>query len=119
MLGLFLQKSKRIKNRIMSKEQKLRKALTKRVIFIHEAQRRVDRADNNIDYIRNLYALKKHLETYEYMLRQLEQITSINEQVDGRYAGQYQALFKACAWTFSYYDRVLNSITEYKTNKPF
>ena len=77
---------------------------------IESAQEKLSRAENNLQYIKALQALKIWLEKFENFCHFNRQYST---------CGEYLQLFTACCG-FSFYDKVLNSIQEYKyRNRPF
>ena len=73
-------------------------------------QERLCYAENNLQYIKRLQALKYWLETFDAFIIDREK---------GEYSAIYQSYFMhGCG--FSFYDRVCNSILDYKYgNRPF
>ena len=77
---------------------------------ITNMQERLCHAENNLQYIKRLQALRYWLDTFDAFIVDPEK---------GEYAAIYQSYFmNGCG--FSFYDRVCNSILDYKYgNRPF
>ena len=84
--------------------------LDKIIDRINNMQERLYQAENNLQYIKRLQALRYWLDTFDAFIVDPEK---------GEYAAIYQSFFMhTCG--FSYYDRVCNSILDYKYgNRPF
>lgn len=73
-------------------------------------QERLCHCENNLQYIKRLQALKYWLLIFDGLL---------DNKLKGEYAAVYESYFCTCCG-FSFYDRVCNSILDYKYgNKPF
>lgn len=82
------------------------------ISHITSLQERLCNAENNLQYIKRLQALK-------YWLHKFDSFLDRNSRQHGEYAVVYESYFHACCG-FSFYDRVCNSITVYKYgDRPF
>lgn len=73
-------------------------------------QERLCYCENNLQYIKRLQALKHWLHKFDSLLDKASR---------GEYAAIYESYFCTCCG-FSFYDRVCNSILDYKYgNRPF
>ena len=88
------------------------KQVDKTVKHITELQYRLCRVENNLQYIKVIQALKKSLDKFYDLLKN-------DQKLQREYEANYLSYFyTGCG--FSLYDRVCNSITDYKYgNKPF
>lgn len=88
----------------------MNKDIEKIVEHITEIQDKLNRSENNLQYIKRLQALKYWLLRFDELLE---------NRLAGEYAAVYESYFCTCCG-FSFYDRVCNSILDYKYgNKPF
>ena len=86
---------------------------TEKVIkHIKDLENRLGHVDNNLRYIKVIQALK-------YWLEKFADLLSKNQALQEEYQATYLSYFyTGCG--FSFYDRVCNSILEYKYgNRPF
>lgn len=75
-------------------------------------QERLCCAENNLQYIKRLQALKHWLHKFDSFLDR-------NSRLNGEYAAIYESYFCTCCG-FSFYDRVINSIIAYEYGeRPF
>ena len=90
----------------------MKKKINKVLEHIQDLFCSIEQAENNLQYITRLKALKKALDKFDNLLQG-------NEDMERVYAGEYLQLFyTGCG--FSQYDRVCNSILDYQYgNKPF
>lgn len=88
------------------------KQVDKTVKHITELQYRLSCVDSNLQYIKVIQALKKSLDNFYDLLKN-------DQQLQREYEANYLSYFyTGCG--FSLYDRVCNSIIDYKNgNKPF
>mgnify|MGYP004438869299 FL=1 len=88
------------------------KQIDKLINHIRELESRLGEVDNNLRYIKVVQALKHSLEKLDNILKDN---TALQRE--------YQAIYLSYFYTgceFSFYDRVCNSILDYKYgNKPF
>lgn len=88
------------------------KQIDKLIDHIRDLENRLGEVDNNLRYIKVVQALKHSLDKLDDMLR-----NNIKLQCE------YQAIYHRYFYTgcgFSFYDRICNSILDYKYgNKPF
>lgn len=88
----------------------MNKDIEKVVKHITEMQNKLNRSENNLQYIKRLQALKYWLHRFDALL---------DNRLTGEYATVYESYFCTCCG-FSFYDRICNSILDYKYgNKPF
>ena len=79
---------------------------------IKDLENRLGYVDNNLRYIKVIQALKYWLDKFDNQL-------SEEERIKGEFAAIYGSYF-CSGGGFSFYDRVCNSILEYKYgNRPF
>lgn len=90
----------------------MEKLIKKVLEHIQDLYCSIERAENNLQYITRLKALKKALDKFDNLLLE-------NKDMQSVFAGEYLQLFyTGCGW--SQYDRVCNSIIDYEYgNKPF
>lgn len=88
------------------------KQIDRLIEHIRELEARLGEVDNNLRYIKAVQALKHSLEKLDNMLKDN---TALQRE--------YQAIYLSYFYTgcgFSFYDRVCNSILDYKCgNRPF
>ena len=90
----------------------MEKQINKTIAHIRELERRLNDADNNLRYIKVVQALKKSLDNLYALLL-------IDTALQRKYQSTYMVYFYN-GGGFSRYDRVCNSILEYKNgNRPF
>lgn len=88
----------------------MNKDIEKVVKHITEMQNKLNRSENNLQYIKRLQALKYWLHRFDELL---------DNRLTGEYATVYESYVCTCCG-FSFYDRVCNSILDYKYgNRPF
>ena len=88
------------------------KQIDKLINHIRDLENRLGEVDNNLRYIKVVQALKHSLDKLDNMLRN-------NQELQCKYQAIYLSYFyTGCG--FSFYDRVCNSILDYKYgNRPF
>lgn len=88
------------------------KQIDKLIDHIRDLENRLGEVDNNLRYIKVVQALKHSLDKLDNMLRN-------NQELQREYQATYHRYFyTSCG--FSFYDRICNSILDYKYgNKPF
>lgn len=88
------------------------KQIDKLIDHIRDLENRLGEVDNNLRYIKVVQALKHSLDKLDDMLRN-------NPELQREYQATYHSYFyTGCG--FSFYDRICNSILDYKYgNKPF
>ena len=90
----------------------MKKQIERTISHIRDLERRLNDADNNLRYIKVVQALKKSMDNLYALLL-----------VDTALQREYQSTYMVYFYNgdgFSHYDRVCNSILEYKNgNKPF
>ena len=90
----------------------MNKQIDRLIEHIRELEARLGEVDNNLRYIKVVQALKHSLEKLDNMLKDN---TTLQRE--------YQAIYLSYFYTvcgFAFYDRVCNSILDYKYgNKPF
>ncbi len=88
------------------------KQIDKLIDHIRDLENRLGEVDNNLRYIKVVQALKHSLDKLDDMLRN-------NQELQREYQATYHNYFyTGCG--FSFYDRICNSILDYKYgNKPF
>ena len=88
------------------------KQIDRLINHIRDLENRLGEVDNNLRYIKVVQALKHSLDKLDNMLRN-------NQELQRTYQAIYLSYFyTGCG--FSFYDRVCNSILDYKYgNKPF
>ena len=88
------------------------KQIDKLINHIRDLENRLGEVDNNLRYIKVVQALK-------YSLDKLDNMIKDNQELQREYQTTYHIYFyTGCG--FSFYDRVCNSILDYKYgNKPF
>lgn len=88
------------------------KQIDKLIDHIRDLENRLGEVDNNLRYIKVVQALKHSLDKLDDMLKD-------NQELQREYQATYHSYFYiGCG--FSFYDRVCNSILDYKNgNKPF
>ena len=88
------------------------KQIDKLIDHIRDLENRLGEVDNNLRYIKVVQALKHSLDKLDDMLRN-------NLKLQREYQATYYRYFHTgCG--FSFYDRICNSILDYKYgNKPF
>lgn len=75
-------------------------------------QERLCCAENNLQYIKRLQALKQWLHKFDSFLDR-------NSRLNGEYSAIYESYFHTC-YGFSFYDRVYHSILAYEYgDRPF
>ena len=86
--------------------------MNKIIQHIKDLENRLGYVDNNLRYIKVIQALKYWLDKFDNQL-------SEEERLKDEYAAIYESYFySGCG--FSFYDRVCNSILDYKYgNRPF
>ena len=88
------------------------KQIDKVIQHIKDLENRLGYVDNNLRYIKVIQALKYWLDKFDNQL-------SKEERIKGEFAAIYESYF-CSGGGFSFYDRVCNSILEYKYgNRPF
>lgn len=88
------------------------KQIDKLINHIRELEHRLGEVDNNLKYIKVIQALKYSLDRFDDILKD-------NKDLQYRYHTVYVGYFYS-SYGFSFYDRVCNSILDYKYgNKPF
>lgn len=88
------------------------KQIDKLIDHIRELEHRLGEVDNNLKYIKVIEALKYSLDRFDDILKD-------NKDLQQRYHTVYVGYFYS-GYGFSFYDRVCNSILDYKYgNKPF
>lgn len=88
------------------------KQIDKLIDHIRELEHRLGEVDNNLKYIKVIQALKYSLDRFNDILKD-------NKDLQQRYHTAYVRYFYS-GYGFSFYDRVCNSILDYKYgNKPF
>lgn len=88
------------------------KQIDKLINHIRELEHRLGEVDNNLKYIKVIQALKYSLDRFDDILKD-------NKDLQYRYHTAYVGYFYS-SYGFSFYDRVCNSILDYKYgNKPF
>lgn len=94
------------KFRIMNKQ------IDKLINHIRDLENRLGEVDNNLRYIKVVQALKHSLDKLDDILRNSQELQR-----------EYQAIYHSYFYTgcgFSFYDRICNSILDYKYgNRPF
>ena len=90
----------------------MKKQIERTISHIRDLERRLNDADNNLKYIKVVQALKKSMDNLYALLL-------IDTALQRKYQSTYMVYFyNDCG--FSRYDRVCNSILEYKNgNRPF
>lgn len=88
------------------------KQIDKLIDHIRDLENRLGEVDNNLRYIKVVQALKHSLDKLDDMLRN-------NQELQREYQATYHSYFyTGCG--FSCYDRICNSILDYKYgNRPF
>ena len=81
----------------------MNKDIEKVVKHITEMQNKLNRSENNLQYIKRLQALKYWLHRFDELL---------DNRLTGEYATVYESYFCTCCG-FSFYDRICNSILDY------
>ena len=90
----------------------MKKQIERTISHIRDLERRLNEVDNNLRYIKVVQALKKSLDNL-YALLLLD--TALQREYQSTYMVYF---YNDCG--FSRYDRVCNSILEYKNgNRPF
>ena len=88
------------------------KQIDKLIEHIRNLENRLGEVDNNLRYIKVVQALKHSLEKLDDMLRN-------NPELQREYQAAYHSYFYT-GRGFSFYDRICNSILDYKYgNRPF
>ena len=90
----------------------MKKQIEKTISHIRDLERRLGEVDNNLRYIKVVQALKKSMDNLYALLL-------LDTAMQREYQSTYMIYFyNDCG--FSRYDRVFNSILEYKNgNRPF
>ena len=90
----------------------MKKQIERTISHIRDLERRLNDADNNLRYIKVIQALKKSMDNLYALLL-------LDTAMQREYQSTYMVYFyNDCG--FSRYDRVCNSILEYKNgNRPF
>ena len=90
----------------------MNKQIDKLIDHIRDLDNRLGEVDNNLRYIKVVQALKHSLDKLDNMLRN-------NLKLQREYqATYYRYFYTGCG--FSFYDRICNSILDYKYgNRPF
>ena len=90
----------------------MKKQIERTISHIRDLERRLNDADNNLKYIKVVQALKKSMDNLYALLL-------IDTALQRKYQSTYMVYFyNDCG--FSRYDKVCNSILEYKNgNRPF
>ena len=90
----------------------MKKQIERTILHIRDLERRLSEADNNLRYIKVVQALKHFLDKlYSLLLR--------DTAMQKKYQSTYMVYFYNDGG-FSRYDRVCNSLVEYKNgNRPF
>lgn len=89
------------------------KQIDKLIDHIRDLENRLGEVDNNLRYIKVVQALKHSLDKLDNMLRN-------DQELQREYQATYHRYFYTGGCGFSFYDRVCNSILDYKYgNKPF
>ena len=88
------------------------KQIGRLINHIRDLENRLGEVDNNLRYIKVVQALKHSLDKLDNMLKN-------NQELQRKYQAIYLSYFyTGCG--FSFYDRVCNSILDYKYgNRPF
>ena len=88
------------------------KQIDKLIDHIRDLENRLGEIDNNLRYIKVVQALKHSLDKLDNMIKD-------NQELQHKYQVTYHSYFyTGCG--FSFYDRVCNSILDYKYgNRPF
>ena len=90
----------------------MKKQIERTISHIRDLERRLNDADNNFRYIKVVQALKKSMDNLYALLL-------IDTAMQRKYQSTYMVYFYN-GGGFSRYDRVCNSILEYKNgNRPF
>ena len=90
----------------------MNKQIDRLIEHIRELEARLGEVDNNLRYIKVVQALKHSLEKLDNMLKDNTTLQREYQAIDLSY------FYTGCG--FSFYDRVCNSILDYKYgNKPF
>ena len=88
------------------------KQIDKLIDHIRDLENRLGEVDNNLRYIKVVQALKHSLDKLDDMLRN-------SQELQRKYQTIYLSYFNTGSG-FSFYDRVCNSISDYKHgNRPF
>ena len=88
------------------------KKIDKLIAHIHDLERRLEQVDNNLKYIKVVQALKKSMDNLYALLL-------LDTAMQRKYQSTYMVYFYN-GGGFSRYDRVFNSLLEYKNgNRPF
>ena len=86
--------------------------IDKLIAHIHDLERRLEQVDNNLRYIKVVQALKKSMDNLYALLL-------LDTAMQRKYQSTYMVYFYN-GGGFSRYDRVCNSLIEYKNgNRPF
>ena len=90
----------------------MKKQIEKTISHIKDLERKLDEVDNNLRYIKLVQALKKSMDNLYALLL-------LDTAIQRKYQSGYMVYFYN-GGGFSRYDRVCNSILEYKNgNRPF
>ena len=89
----------------------MKKQIERTILHIRDLERRLGEVDNNLRYIKVVQALKKAMDNLYILL--------LDTAMQRKYQSTYMIYFYN-GGGFSRYDRVCNSILEYKNgNRPF
>ena len=87
------------------------KKIDKTIVHIRELERRLNEVDNNLRYIKVVQALKKSMDNLYALLL-------LDTALQRKYQSTYMVYFYG--GSLSFYNKVCNSILEYKNgNRPF
>ena len=89
----------------------MKKQIERTILHIRDLERRLGKVDNNLRYIKVVQALKKAMDNLYILL--------LDTAMQRKYQSTYMVYFYN-GGGFSRYDRVCNSLIEYKNgNRPF
>ena len=89
----------------------MKKQIERTILHIRDLERRLGEVDNNLRYIKVVQALKKAMDNLYILL--------LDTAMQRKYQSTYMVYFYN-GGGFSRYDRVCNSLVEYKNgNRPF
>ncbi len=89
----------------------MKKQIERTILHIRDLERRLGEVDNNLRYIKVVQALKKSMDNLYILL--------LDTAMQRKYQSTYMVYFYN-GGGFSRYDRVCNSLIEYKNgNRPF
>ena len=89
----------------------MKKQIERTILHIRDLERRLGEVDNNLRYIKVVQALKKAMDNLYILL--------LDTAMQRKYQSTYMVYFYN-GGGFSRYDRVCNSLIEYKNgNRPF